>query len=129
MERDLKYYITGGTPKKDIERIRLLLQQVKELHNIDFEEISLDEKQERELKSRALWSLSVLNRIKISQTRKTKSLYPQLVVSINGEPVTFYPQERAGKRISIEDFLNGLLNNEIKCLHDLSPDLVRITRI
>ena len=62
--------------------------------------------------------ISVFKRIGIKQTRRTKMLYPQLVVLVNNEPETFYPQKRAGQSISIQEFLEGFLNNEVRCLHD-----------
>jgi len=63
-------------------------------------------------------SLSVSKRIKIKQSRKGKSLYPQLVVFVDGKGFTFYPQERVKDAITIQDFLTGLLNGEVKCLHE-----------
>ena len=78
----------------------------------------IDEDGEEDLKSKILWRLSVVKRIRIKQTRKSKSLYPQLVVFVNDKPITFYPQARAGQQITIEEFLEGLLKGEIKCLHE-----------
>jgi hypothetical protein len=40
------------------------------------------------------------------------------VVFVDGKKITFYPQERVKEAITIQDFLNGLLNGEVKCLHE-----------
>lgn len=77
-----------------------------------------DEEEERELKSQILWGVSVAKRIRIKQTRRTKSLYPQLVVFGGDKVITFYPQSRAQEEITIQDFLKGLLKKEVRCLHE-----------
>jgi len=70
------------------------------------------------IKSKILWESSVAKRIRIKQTRKSKSLYPQLIVFGNNKPMTFYPQARAGQEITTKEFLDGLLKGEIRCLHE-----------
>ena len=71
------------------------------------------------LKSQFLWSLSVCKKIKIKQTQKTKNLYPLLIVfNENDKPLTFYPQKRGKEEISIKDFLEGLSERKIICLHE-----------
>lgn len=94
------------------------MEKVKSNSNIDYEKFIIDEEKERDLKRDSLLSLSVSNRIKIKQSRKGKSLYPQLVVFVDGKGITFYPQERVKEAITIQDFLKGLLNDEVKCLHE-----------
>lgn len=113
----LEFYI----PRWDLEGVRdieTLLENLKESRNIDFKKIIVAEDQEKKLKSDMLWGLSVYRQIKIDQSRKAKSLYPHLIVLVNNKPITFYPQERPKEKITIQEFLKGLLNDEVKCLHD-----------
>ena len=70
------------------------------------------------LKMSTMVSVSVSKRIGIKQTRRTKSLYAQLLVYLDGKLFTFYPQSYAEKEISINEFLSGLLKGTIACLHD-----------
>lgn len=95
-----------------------MLKRVKSSLNVDVKKFVIDENGEEDLKSKILWGLSVAKRIRIKQTRKSKSLYPQLVVFGNDKPITFYPQARAGQEITINEFLEGLLKGEIRCLHE-----------
>ena len=71
-----------------------------------------------EMKFKMLLPLAVSKRIGIKQTRKTKSLYPQLLVLFDDELFTFYPQRYADKEITIEEFLDGLARGDTLCLHD-----------
>jgi len=114
----LKFYIPRGD-WAEAKEIESLLEQVKnKFLNIDYEISLINEGEEQDLKSDSLLSLSVSKRIKIKQSRKGKSLYPQLVVFVDGKGFTFYPQERVKDAITIQDFLTGLLNGEVKCLHE-----------
>ena len=115
----LEFYVPRAledTP--DVKEIEELLKKVKSFLKINVKKIVIDENGEEDLKSKILWGLSVAKRIRIKQTRKSKSLYPQLVVFGNGKPITFYPQARAGQEITIKDFLEGMLKDEVKCLHE-----------
>jgi len=103
---------------QDAEEIEELLKKVKSSLKINVKKLVIDEDGEEDLKSKILWGLSVAKRIRIKQTRKSKSLYPQLVVFGNDKPITFYPQARAGQEITIKEFLEGLLKGEIRCLHE-----------
>jgi len=103
---------------QDAEEIEELLKKVKSSLKINVKKLVIDEDGEEDLKSKILWGLSVAKRIRIKQTRKSKSLYPQLVVFVNDKPITFYPQARAGQEITIKEFLEGLLKGEIRCLHE-----------
>jgi hypothetical protein len=118
----LRFYVPrGDQDRAEAKEIEELLEQAKDALNIDYEIHTIDRDGEEELKRNELWVLSVFNQIKIKQTGKTKSLYPQLIISVNGKPVTFYPQERKGRKgIIIKEFLEGLLGGEVKCLHDKS---------
>ena len=116
----LKLYIPY-TFKEDpsVERISELLKKLKrQFKSIDVEKIFVDEDGEKSLKSKILWGLSVSKGIKIKQTRKSKSLYPQLLLFIEDRPITFYPQSRGSAEITIEEFIKGLLNGNVKCLHN-----------
>ncbi len=102
----------------EVEAIRTLLEKVKEVLDIKVKEFVIDTQEEKELKTRILWGLSVAKRIRIKQTKKSKLLYPQLIVFEDDTPLTFYPQARSGKEISIKNFLEGLLVGEVRCLHE-----------
>ena len=103
---------------RDVKEVEELLKKVKNSLKINVKKFVIDEDGEEALKSKILWGLSVAKRIRIKQTRKSKSLYPQLVVFGNDKPITFYPQARAGQQITIKEFLDGLLKGGIKCLHE-----------
>jgi hypothetical protein len=70
------------------------------------------------LKMGTMLPVSVSKKIGIKQTRRTKSLYAQLLVYLDGKLFTFYPQSYGEKEISINEFLSGLLRGTIACLHD-----------
>ena len=101
----------SNTP--EIRTIENLLKMVRQKFNFKIEKKVINKKEEYILKSQILWSLSVSKRIKIKQTRKSKSLYPQLVIFRNDIPLTFYPQARAEKEITIQEFLDGLLKEKL----------------
>jgi len=115
----LEFYVPRALEDtEDVKEVEELLGKVKDSLKIDVKKFVIDENGEKDLKSKILWGLSVAKRIRIKQTRKSKSLYPQLVVFGNDKPITFYPQARAGQEITIKEFLEGLLKGEIKCLHE-----------
>ena len=53
---------------------------------------NIDKNFENELKSRILWGIAISKKIKIEQTRRSKS---------------FYPQTKAKNKITIKEFLEG----------------------
>ena len=115
----LEFYVPRALEDtQDVKEVEELLKKVKNSLKIKVEKLVIDEDGEDNLKSKILWGLSVAKRIRIKQTRKSKSLYPQLVVFGNDKPITFYPQARAGQEITIKEFLEGLLKGEIRCLHE-----------
>jgi len=72
---------------------------------------------EKNLRWNILLPISVSKRIKIKQTRRTKSLYPHLIIFENNVPKTFYPQTRAGqKEISIEEFCENISKGNTRSL-------------
>lgn len=115
----LEFYVPCGLEDtQDVKEVEELLRKVGETLKINAKKFVIDENGEKDLKSRILWGLSVAKRIRIKQTRKSKSLYPQLVVLRNDKPITFYPQVRAGEEVTIKEFLDGLLKGEVRCLHE-----------
>ena len=115
----LEFYVPRALEDtQDVKEVEELLKKVKNSLKINVKKLVIDEDGEEDLKSQVLWGLSVAKRIRIKQTRKSKSLYPQLVVFGNDKPITFYPQARAGQEITIKEFLEGLLKGEIRCLHE-----------
>ena len=115
----LEFYVPRSLEDtQDVKEVEELLRNVRNSLKINVKKFVIDEKGEEDLKSKILWGLSVAKRIRIKQTRKSKSLYLQLVVFGNDKPITFYPQARAGQEITIKEFLEGLLKGEIKCLHE-----------
>jgi hypothetical protein len=114
----LEFYVPRALEDtQDVKKVEELLRRVKDSLKIDVKKFVIDENGE-DLKFKILWGLSVTKRIRIKQTRKSKSLYPQLVVFVSDKPITFYPQARAGEEITIKEFLEGLLKGEIRCLHE-----------
>lgn len=115
----LEFYVPraleGGQDVKEVEE---LLRKIEDSLKIGVKKLVIDKNGEEDLKSKILWGLSVAKRIRIKQTRKSKSLYPQLVIFGNDKPITFYPQVRAGQEITTKEFLEGLLKGEIRCLHE-----------
>jgi len=75
-----------------------------------------------EVHKEKLMALSVMYRLRLPQTSKTKLLlYPHLVLcNEDNEPVIFYPQIRRSKngrvQVTIEDYLKGLLKGRVKSL-------------
>ena len=115
----LEFYVPRALEDtQNVKEVEELLKRVRRFLKINVKMFVIDENGEEDLKSKILWRLSVAKRIRIKQTRKSKSLYPQLVVFGNDKPITFYPQARAGQEITIKEFLEGLLKGEIKCLHE-----------
>lgn len=115
----LEFYVPRGLREMpEVKEVEGLLENVKSNFELEIGKHIIDDRGEEELKSKILWGLSVAKRIKIKQTRKSKSLYPQLIVFSGDKPITFYPQARVKREITIQEFLEGLLNGEIKCLHE-----------
>lgn len=102
----------------DVKEINRFLDKIGTLYNIGINKQIINSSEENQIKSKFLWHLSVVKRIGIKQTIRTKSLYPQLVIFKENVPITFYPQSYGKEYISVKEFLEGLLKNRIKCLHD-----------
>lgn len=72
-----------------------------------------------------LMALSVMYRLKLPQTSKSKLLlYPHLVLcNENNEPIIFYPQIRSSKngrvQISIAEYLKDLLKGHVNSLVEI----------
>ncbi len=114
-----EFYIPVGLEStEETKKVKELLDKIKSLYSVAILEKVINPVEEEELKSKFLWSLSVAKRIGIHQTAKTKSLYPQLVIFDKEEPITFYPQSYGKKSITIENFLKGLLERRVECIHD-----------
>jgi len=103
---------------EDVKKIGRLLDKVKSSYNVGVKKQIINSSEEDQIKSQFLWRLSVVKRIGIKQTLRTKSLYPQLVIFNGDVPLTFYPQSYGKEYISIEEFLEELLKKRIRCLHD-----------
>ena len=95
------------------EKIRELLESCKEKLKIKYRIETLDSIKEGILKD-SLIPLCVKYGVGYQKTRKSKSLYPQLLVIENEKPIAFYPQLRKGEAIGIEDFLLGLLDRQVR---------------
>jgi len=104
---------------QEVKAVLPLLEKVGGLFNFKIEKKEIKKFGEEKLKSTILWPISIWKRIKIHQTRRSKSLYTQLVVFLNNKPFTFYPQKYGKKEITIEDFLKGLIKGQVLCLHDV----------
>lgn len=113
----LRFYVPRGH-WAEVDEIENLLKNVKNSLNIDYEKITIDEQQQQDLKKNFLLGISVTKGLKIHQGKKSKSLYPQLVIFDDEKAIAFYNQERAKEKITIQEFLIGLLNGEVKCLHE-----------
>ncbi len=95
------------------------LEKVKSLYDIEITKQLINKDDEEKLKSKILWTIAVFKRIKIHQSVKGKSLYPQLIVFFDDEPFTFYDQTYGKeKKITIKDFLDNLIQEKVLCLHD-----------
>lgn len=113
------FYIPEGLrDSEEVKEIENILDNIKPTYNIIVDKQIIDRSVEEQIKSQFLWHLSVIKRIGIKQTIRTKSLYPQLVIFNEDNPVTFYPQTYGGAHITITEFLEHLLRNRVKCLHD-----------
>ncbi len=110
----LEFYVPRALENtSDVKEIEESLKKVKSSLNVDVRKYIIDENGEEDSKSKILWGLSVGKRIKIKQTRKSKSIYLQLIVFGNNNPIMFYPQTRTGEEIKVKEFLGGLLKREI----------------
>ncbi len=112
------FYVRENYKSTEVDQISSLLSNSK----LTNEKRIINQGEEQELKLNVLLSLAVSKRIRIKQTQKSKRLYPQLVIFLDNKPITFYPQSRGGKTITIKEFLEGFQKNEIKCIHEL-PEL------
>ncbi|MCD6092622.1 MAG: hypothetical protein J7J38_01210 [Candidatus Aenigmarchaeota archaeon] len=113
------FYIPEGLKDTDdVRKIDRFLDKIGSLYNIEVIKQVINSSEEEQIKSQFLWRLSVVKRIGIKQTLRTKSLYPQLVIFNGDAPLTFYPQSYGKEYISIEEFLEELLKKRIRCLHD-----------
>jgi hypothetical protein len=104
--------------KEVLEIWNNLLKQVKVGYNVRISKEIIDKEKEDKIKFEILLPLAVRKRIKIHQTRRTKSLYPQLVIFLQETPFTFYSQGYGKDQITIKQFLEGLLKGNVYCLHD-----------
>jgi hypothetical protein len=112
------FYIPKGIKDaEEVKEIEKILERFKPSSILKISKEIMDEADEEKVKELILFP-AVYKRIKIRQTRRTKSLYSQLVIFENDRAITFYPQSRGRDEITIQDFLEGLLRNEVKCLHD-----------
>jgi hypothetical protein len=113
------FYIPEGLKDSDgVKKIDRFLNKIGSLYNIKVIKKVINSSEEEQIKSQFLWHLSVVKRIGIKQTLRTKSLYPQLVIFNGDVPLSFYPQSYGKEYISIEEFLEELLKKRIRCLHD-----------
>ena len=113
------FYIPEGLKDADdVKEIDRLLDKIGTLYDIEINKQIINSSEEEQIKSQFLWRLSVVKRIGIKQTIRTKSLYPQLVIFNGDAPLTFYPQSYGKEYISVKGFLEELLKNRIRCLHD-----------
>jgi hypothetical protein len=121
----LKLYLPlGFANNTDSKVVEKLLEDLKSKGKVISEKVIIDQKEEADLKSKILMNISICKGIAIKQSRKSKMLYPQLVVFSDDKPIIFYPQERAGKKIDVQEFLKGLLSGNFKSLQDIG-DLER----
>lgn len=104
---------------EDSKVVEKLLDDLKSRGEVISEKMIIDQKEEADLKSKILMNISIFKGIAIKQSKKSKMLYPQLVVFSDDKPIIFYPQERAGRKIDIQEFLKGLLSGEFKSLKDI----------
>ncbi len=74
-----------------------------------FKENSEDEE---ELRYKILMPLAILNQVGFRKTKRTKTLYPHLVVYRGEKPVTFFPQHRPTIWVEIEDYLQSILDGK-----------------
>lgn len=102
---------------EEVKEVLPLLEKVASIFDFKIEKKEIKKFGEEKLKSTILWPISIWKRIKIHQTRRTKSLYTQLVIFLNNEPFTFYPQRRGKKKITIKEFLKELIRGKLICLH------------
>ena len=113
------FYIPQGLKDtQDVRDIEKLLDKIKNSRNISVNRKIINDSEEEHIKNQFLWRLSVVKRIGIKKTIRTKSLYPQLVIFNENTPVTFYPQTYGNQHISIQKFLEDLLKGNVECLHD-----------
>ncbi len=103
----------------DTKVVEKLLENLESKGEVISEKVIIDQKEEADLKSKILMNISICKGIAIKQSRKSKMLYPQLVVFSDDKPIIFYPHERAGRKIDVQEFLTGLLSGEFRSLQDI----------
>jgi hypothetical protein len=122
----IKLYIPQGPHVKEeqIKRLsELLVKYPKDSIEYSIEYLPTIEEQRR-LKNDILLKISVTYRIKIAQTQKSKKLYPQLVVFIDDNPITFYPQKRRETTITIEEAFENITKGSLLTIHELPREIV-----
>jgi hypothetical protein len=67
---------------QEVQEILPLLEKVGAIFDLKIEKKEIKKFGEEKLKSTILWPISVWKRIRIHQTRRTKSLYTQLVIML-----------------------------------------------
>jgi hypothetical protein len=119
MDIRFAFYIPEGLKDTgEVKEIEKLLGSINSAYQIGINKHTIDRMKENQIKSQFLWQLSVVKRIGIKQTIRTKALYPQLLIFNENTPITFYPQTYGKEDLTIKEFLEGLLKNKVKCLHD-----------
>jgi hypothetical protein len=119
MDIKFTFYIPKGLKDtEEVKEIGRLLDSINSTYQIGIKKHTIDRTEENQIKSQFLWHLSVVKRIGIKQTIRTKALYPQLLIFNENTPITFYPQTYGKDDLTIKEFLEGLLKNKVKCLHD-----------
>ena len=97
-----------------------LLARVNQTLSIPFEDRRISNHDEASRVKRTLLPIAVGSRLRVHQSAKGKSLYPQLLVYNGPDLVAFYPQMRKGKTGRLEvrtsEYLNSLLTGSLKSL-------------
>lgn len=100
------------------ENLLSSLKEVGKKLGVSTQVIRFTDEEGDKLKLSIMIPVSVSKKIGIKQTQKTKSLYSQLLIFINNELFTFYPQKYGAKEITIETFLDELKKSNVVCLHE-----------
>jgi hypothetical protein len=100
------FYIPEGLKDtEEVKEVDRILDNIKSAYKVVIEKHIINRSEEEQIKSQFLWRLSVVKRIGIKQTIRTKSIYPQLVIFNGDVPLTFYPQTYGKEYISVKEFL------------------------
>ncbi|MCD6450998.1 MAG: hypothetical protein J7L64_01350 [Acidobacteria bacterium] len=126
----LEFWIPETFPsEKEIAKILSRLEKVKTKFGFPYEERRFRKESWDQIKNETLLSISVARKIKIPQSRGAKN--PKLfllVLTDDGNPITFYPQERDTrpcKEVKILDFLDGLLKGEALCIDEKVRQIIK----